>query len=101
MLRPGAGGWASDLLDRLDVPTRLLPEVVHPPRRSAPSRRGRRRPGLGDADVIAGATHDTGAAVAAVPFRGPGSAFLSVGTWSLVGLEVTEPVIGDAASPPT
>jgi rhamnulokinase len=41
------------------------------------------------------ATHDTGSAVAAVPFRGPGSVFLSVGTWSLVGMEVDRPLITD------
>jgi rhamnulokinase len=45
--------------------------------------------------VIAVATHDTGSAVAAVPFRGPESVFLSVGTWSLVGVEIDEPLITD------
>ena len=45
--------------------------------------------------MIAVATHDTGSAVAAVPFREADSAFLSVGTWSLVGLEVDEPLITD------
>src|SRR5262249_42558100 len=36
---------------------------------------------------------DTGSAVAAVPFRSPDSVFLSVGTWSLVGVEIDEPLI--------
>ena len=54
--------------------------------------------GLGDAVVIAVATHDTGSAVAAVPFRRPGSAFISAGTWSLVGVEVERPLITDATS---
>jgi rhamnulokinase len=53
--------------------------------------------GAGAARVVAGATHDTGAAVAAIPFRRPGSAFLSVGTWSLVGVETNEPVTGEQA----
>jgi len=53
--------------------------------------------GLRDAEVVAVATHDTGSAVAAVPFRQPDSIFISVGTWSLVGLEINEPVITDAA----
>ena len=52
---------------------------------------------LHDADVVAVATHDTGSAVAAVPFRQPSSVFISAGTWSLVGLEVQAPVINDAA----
>jgi rhamnulokinase len=95
---PRAGGWAHDLLERLDVPARLLPDVVQPGTRLAPldldvaadTR-------LGGATVVATATHDTGAAVAAVPFRTAGSAFVSAGTWSLVGIEVGEPVITDAA----
>ena len=70
---PRAREWADDLVERLDVPARLLPEVV------------------------AVATHDTGSAVAAVPFRRPDSVFVSMGTWSLVGLEVDEPVITDAS----
>src|SRR5262249_21337122 len=45
---------------------------------------------------VAAATHDTGSAVAAVPFGSPGAAFVSAGTWSLVGVEVAEPVITDA-----
>jgi rhamnulokinase len=93
-----SGTWATDLLERLDVPTRLLPEVVQPG-----TRLGRvtgavaDATGLGGAEVIAVATHDTGSAVAAVPFRHPDSAFISAGTWSCVGLEVGAPVIDDAA----
>ena len=95
---PSAGAWAADLLERLDVPVRLMPELVPP---ATPL--GRLTPevadatGLGDAHVVAPATHDTGSAVAAVPFRRPGSAFLSVGTWSLVGVETREPVMDERA----
>ena len=81
--------WTSDLLERLDVPAAILPEVVAP------------GTGLGTTEAgaafVATATHDTAAAVAAVPLHGEGGAYLSVGTWSLVGLEAAEPVIGDAA----
>ena len=52
---------------------------------------------LAGSEVVAVATHDTASAVAAVPFRRPDSVFVSVGTWSLVGLEVDEPVITDAS----
>src|SRR5438105_333763 len=85
---PRRGGWASDLLERLDVPSRLLPEVVPP---------GTALGRFEDATVVAVATHDTGSAVAAVPFRTPGAAFISAGTWSLVGVEVQEPVVTDAS----
>jgi rhamnulokinase len=95
---PRSGTWADDLLDRLDVPTRLLPDVVEPG--SILSRVGRDVADdtrIGDAAVIAVATHDTASAVAAVPFRARGSAFVSAGTWSLIGVEVDDPVISDAS----
>jgi rhamnulokinase len=91
---PTSGGWALDLLARLDVPAGILPEIVPPA-----TVLGRLSPavGAGAARVVAGATHDTGAAVAAVPFRRAGAAFLSVGTWSLVGVETRAPVTGEDA----
>jgi len=95
---PRTGGWAVDLLDRLDIPTRLLPEVVQPG-----TTLGRLSDGvagetqLGAAVVVAVGTHDTASAVAGVPFRRPGSAFISAGTWSLVGVEVQQPVVTDAS----
>jgi rhamnulokinase len=95
---PHTGGWAADLLERLDVPTRLLPDVVQPGTRLARlSHAVADDTRLRDAEVVAAATHDTGSAVAGVPFRQPGSVFISAGTWSLVGLEVQAPVITDAA----
>ena len=95
---PASGGWALDLLARLDVPTGILPEIVPPATVLGPlSPEVADATGAGTARVVAGATHDTAAAVAAVPFRQPGSAFLSVGTWSLVGVETREPVTGEAA----
>jgi rhamnulokinase len=48
-------------------------------------------------EVVATCSHDTGAAVAAVPAEGEGWAYLSSGTWSLMGVERQEPVITDTA----
>jgi rhamnulokinase len=94
---PRAHTWANDLLERLDIPTRILPDVVEP---GTPLGRlddeVAAETGLRDATVVAAATHDTGSAVAAVPFRRADAAFLSVGTWSLVGFETAEPLITDA-----
>ena len=93
---PREGAWAIDLLERLEIPPRILPEVV-----PAGSVLGPLSPdvvdetGLDGARVVATATHDTASAVAAVPFQQPGSAYISAGTWSLVGLEVTQPIIDD------
>ena len=95
---PHAGDWARDLLGRLGVPTAMLPEVVPPATLlGAVSADAAAETGLGGAQVVAGATHDTGAAVAAVPLATDACAYLSIGTWSLVGIESSEPVMGDDA----
>ena len=51
--------------------------------------------GLGPVKVVAVAGHDTASAVAAVPARGEDFAYLSCGTWSLLGIESQEPVISE------
>ncbi|MDX6600209.1 MAG: rhamnulokinase [Gaiellales bacterium] len=95
-LDAATGEWAVDLLDRLAIPHGLLPEVVAPATRlGAVSRDVADATGLDGVTVVAAATHDTAAAVAGVPFSGPDAAFLSVGTWSLVGLESERAFITD------
>ena len=88
MFNPRTGAWATDLLRRLDIPTHIFPEVVQP---------GTRLGQYEGIDVVAPACHDTGSAVAAVPAGPAPYAYISSGTWSLVGLEVDDPVIDDAA----
>ncbi|MDQ4029774.1 MAG: rhamnulokinase [Actinomycetota bacterium] len=93
---PREGAWAVDLLDRLEIPPRLPAEPVPPGTALGPlSADVAEETGLDAATVVAPATHDTASAVAAVPFRRRGSAYISAGTWSLVGLEVDRPVIDD------
>jgi len=90
-LDPTSGEWAGDLLERLAVPSRILPEVVQPGTLLGPVT----AEGLGAAQLVAVASHDTASAVAAIPLRGAGSAYISAGTWSLVGVEVDRPLIDD------
>jgi rhamnulokinase len=93
---PRSGDWAWDVLERLGVPSRLFAEVVPPGTVLGPLRdEVVEETGLAGASVIAPAGHDTASAVAAVPFREPGSAYISSGTWSLVGIEAPAPVIDD------
>jgi len=93
---PRAGRWDAELLARLEIPAGLMPEVVSPGTQlGALAADVAVETGLDSAAVIAVGTHDTASAVAAIPFRQPGSAYVSAGTWSLVGLEVAEPVIDD------
>jgi rhamnulokinase len=86
---PLAGGWAKDLLARLDLPTDMLPTVVPPATLLGPLS----VPGQAPIPVIAVATHDTASAVAAIPVEAEYFAYISSGTWSLVGAEVRSPVI--------
>ncbi len=83
--------WATDLLEEVGVPTRLLPSLIE-----AGTVIGWLKPALssdlGGTPIVAPACHDTGSAVAAVPAR-EGRAFISSGTWSLLGTEVQAPVI--------
>jgi rhamnulokinase len=89
--------WAMDLIDRLHLPSRLLAPIVEPG-----SILGELRPELAAGSALAGtrvilpACHDTGSAIAAITAR-DGTAFLSSGTWSLVGAEIDAPVISEEA----
>jgi rhamnulokinase len=81
----------------LGVPVELLPEVVEPGTKLGPMLPDvADEVGLSDVMIVAGATHDTGSAVAAIPFTSPQSVFISAGTWSLVGVELPAPRIDDA-----
>jgi rhamnulokinase len=90
-----AGRWAADLLEELGVPTHLLPEVVAAGTDLGPVRP--ELPGYAAARVIAPPSHDTASAVVGVPLQDPDAAYVSSGTWSLVGVETREPVIDEAA----
>ncbi len=85
--------WATGLLQRLDLPTHLLAPIVEPGSilgTLLPEVAG--HTALAGTTVIAPACHDTGWAVAAISAR-DGTAFLSSGTWSLLGTELDSPVI--------
>jgi rhamnulokinase len=88
---PRTGTWAGDLLRRLGIPEHLFARVL-PPGTTLGSLRdeaGARHP----TRVVLPGSHDTASAVAGTPLRAPDAAYISSGTWSLVGVEVTEPVI--------
>lgn len=95
MVDPLSRSWALRLIERLGLPSRLLPPMVEPG-----SVIGKLRKELGGGSALAGtqviapACHDTGSAVAAICAR-EGTAFLSSGTWSLLGTEIDAPVITD------
>ncbi|MEU8021901.1 rhamnulokinase family protein [Micromonospora haikouensis] len=87
--------WATDLMAEAGVPAGLLPPL-HPPG----TRIGPVRPDLGlpgTPEVVAVGSHDTASAVVGVPAAGERFAYVSCGTWSLVGVELDAPVLTEAS----
>ncbi len=98
MYSPLTGTWATDMLAALDIPAHLLNDIVHPGAALGPLRAEvAEETGVADLTVIAPATHDTGSAVAAVPASNANFAWLSSGTWSILGAEAKEPNLGEQA----
>jgi rhamnulokinase len=93
------GFWDLHLLDELGLRRALLPDLVSPGQAigelSAPvaAALGARTP----IPVTAVGSHDTASAVVAVPMSAQGAAYISCGTWGLVGVEVSSPVVSPAA----
>jgi rhamnulokinase len=90
--------WSSRLIEEFGLPSHIFPSVV-----PSGTILGRlldsvaAETGLHDAQVVASCSHDTEAAVAAVPAEGYEWAYLSSGTWSLLGVENPEPIINEEA----
>lgn len=98
LLSVDAGHWDDTLCARLGLPAGLLPEVVEPGTALGTlSGHHQGELGLGAVRVIAPATHDTASAVAGTPLE-TGWAYISSGTWSLVGVELAAPLVTEAAA---
>ncbi len=96
-LDPIRRDWAKDLLDQLAIPHHFLLPLTEPGTNlGAITPSVIRATGLPSISVVAPATHDTASAVVAVPTERTGSAtwaYLSSGTWSLVGVELSAPLL--------
>lgn len=98
MYNPKTKDWTYAMLDKLGIPTRILGEIVSPAtvlgnlRKSVSEETG--APAI---PFVAPGTHDTASAVAAVPVTDRDFAYISCGTWSLVGIESESPIINDQA----
>jgi rhamnulokinase len=99
VLDVSGGGWNTALIDKLGLPRSVFPQLVDP---------GTRVGGLNESvvaeiggdraiDVVAVGSHDTASAVVGVPMAGRDAAYISSGTWSLVGAELDEPVLTEAS----
>ena len=90
--------WDNELFDALNIPKAIMQQVVAPG--TVVGRLSRRlsgETGLPELPVVATASHDTAAAVAAAPTEGKDWAYISSGTWSLMGVESEAPIINDQA----
>jgi rhamnulokinase len=98
---PQARAWAKSLLERFEIPTAMLGRIIEPgetlgrltPQVAAATH-------LSNVEVIVPGTHDTASAVMAVPAAGlagtqPDWCYISSGTWSLMGVEVSQPIVND------
>ena len=94
LLDARSGGWAHELIARLGLPARLFGALVEPGTALGPVLAHHE---LGAPAVSAVASHDTASAYVAAPVADEHAAILSSGTWSLLGLELPEPVLSDAA----
>lgn len=101
LLNPRTGEWATGLMDRFGLPAKILGDIALPG-----TKLGKLRPsvakeiGNNDLEVVLPGTHDTASAVMAVPSteslsNQPNWCYISSGTWSLMGVEVANPIIND------
>ncbi|MBI1387244.1 MAG: rhamnulokinase [bacterium] len=98
---PANHDWSHEMLNRFGIPGAIFPEVVRPGMRvGGLLNEVARETGLKNAGVVVPAAHDTGSAVAAVPTQNTGTpnwAYISSGTWSLVGAEVQNAIVNQTA----
>jgi rhamnulokinase len=96
--------WATGLMERIGISQGLFPALRQPGDVIGPANDncGGEGGGLAGADgqalpLIAVGSHDTASAVVAVPADGENFAYISSGTWSLVGMELDRPVVTEAS----
>ncbi|WP_155368206.1 rhamnulokinase [Catellatospora vulcania] len=94
LLDVSTGTWTADLAAQVGIPAAILPPLREPGTAVGVLNPDvDRHTGLGPTQVTAVASHDTASAVVGVPARGDRFAYISCGTWSLVGVELDRPVL--------
>ena len=97
LLNVHTGDWDSELIERLGLPAQVFGNLVDPG-----TRIGAVLPAVQDrigawAEVTTVGSHDTASAVVGVPLSGDDAAFVSCGTWGLVGVELEKPIVTEAS----
>ncbi len=96
LFSPVTKDWAWEVIEGLGLPKEIFGEVVEPGTPLGNLREVVAEEVGGDFPVIATTTHDTGAAVTGIPGEGD-YAFISSGTWSIIGTELQEPILTEEA----
>jgi rhamnulokinase len=96
LYNPRTRSWSDKLIELCGLPRKIFPKLVAPGTALGPLLPDvADETGLRDVQVVTTCSHDTGAAVAAVPAQGDDWAYLSSGTWSLLGVELPQPLISE------
>ncbi len=91
---PRRSSWSAPVFEAMDIPLSLMQDVLQPGTVIGPlSQDIMEEMGLDETLVVATASHDTAAAIAAIPAAGEEWAYISSGTWSLMGIETSRPII--------
>ncbi|KQZ08333.1 carbohydrate kinase [Agromyces sp. Root1464] len=99
LLGVASGEWDDELIEQLGLPASVFAPLVSPGERFGPLRApvAAELGAPSGVEVVAVGSHDTASAVVAVPMRAESAAYISCGTWGLVGVELEQPVTTDAA----
>jgi len=97
LLRADTATWDLELCERLDIPSSLLPQLIDPGLAIGPTLPHLSEILGGTMHVVTAASHDTASAVVAVPMDPATAAYVSCGTWGLVGVETERPVLTENA----
>ncbi len=96
LYNPVAGGWDAEIFENLSISRDMMQEIVPPGTTLGDLAENiALQTGLNKVPVVATASHDTAAAVAAVPASSENFAYVSSGTWSCMGIESPTPVIDE------
>ncbi|ACI18353.1 rhamnulokinase [Dictyoglomus thermophilum] len=96
MYNPIRDGWEEEILEKFGIPKDLMPEVLPPGTVIGNLNKSiEEELGVKNISVIAPCEHDTGCAVVGVPGEGEDWAYISSGTWSLMGVELKSPIINN------
>jgi len=93
LLRADTANWDVELCEKLDIPSILLPQLIEPGVAIGPTLPHLSEVLGGPLPVVSVASHDTASAVAAIPMDSATAAYVSCGTWGLVGVETERPVL--------